>query len=388
MRDKIITQFIHNYALDPDFRIYAQSSGLVIENLPSIKHQIFHSFQRLLRDEITPEAAFQRTVEKHPELYDCEAVDNPKAFCDETHLAVKELRVLLLADHLQKKPDNAEEILTQYQNSARVIGSVKHITEILKEAKSEYVERKERGVEFVKIGEWPQLSAMIGGFGPSRVSMILAKTGFGKTNLGLTLAMGAARDHAALYLNMEMSLYDIAKRLTVQTLGVQYDDFKRGNLFADVENILEYRKLYISDGMDLSIGEVAAIAKYYSKKNQIRFLFVDYDQKLKLTTSRESPEWKQLQMAMVEMESIAKNLGLHVCVLAQANNDGEVSGSKRSTYPVSTVLKFDKDESGQAFIRAVKNRFGVHNACISVDYRPESSTVKEIGMYIPEVKKL
>jgi predicted ATP-dependent serine protease len=191
-----------------------------------------------------------------------------------------------------------------------------------------------------------------------------------------------------LYLNMEMSLYDVGKRVVVHTLQKPYDEFKTRNLFHDAEYILEQRKLYVSNGKDLSVSEIAALAKYYHTKQQIKFLIVDYDQKIKLHTSRDSPEWKQLQLAMIEMETIAKELQLHVMVLAQTNNEGEISGSRRSMFPASTVLKFSREDDDTVTIRAVKNRFGPHNACVQVDYDASMAMVREVGNYIPTARKL
>jgi predicted ATP-dependent serine protease len=181
---------------------------------------------------------------------------------------------------------------------------------------------------------------------------------------------------------MEMDFYDIAKRLAARVLEMPYDDFDKKNLFADAKWRFERKKLFISNGKDMSLEEICAVSRRYHKEHKIRFLFVDYDQKLVLKLAREEQEWRALQKAFVALESLAKELEIHVMVMAQVNREGLISGSQRAIFPASTVLSFHQDEGKPPLISTVKNRFGSNNTHLEVEYRKEMNVIREKQFYV------
>jgi hypothetical protein len=258
---------------------------------------------------------------------------------------------------------------------------------------SEYVEKTYlqerekiimRGEECIQIPFWGKLSNMIGGFNPSRLGVFIADTGFGKTNAALQLSLDASTQWPALYLNMEMSAYDITHRILTCVTGLEYkemytDKFNVGNTIRETKR----RSFHYTSGRDLTVGEVGMLARRYKRSHDIRILVVDYDQKLVLDGRDE--EWRELQRAAVWLESLAKELGIYVLLLAQSNHQGGISGSKRSMFPASTVMMFEEHAEFGPIIRTLKNRFGKRNAALKVDYFPAKCMLRETEgfTYVP-----
>lgn len=235
------------------------------------------------------------------------------------------------------------------------------------------------GSAIVTIPEWPKLSEMIGGFNPGRITLIIAETGFGKTNLSLALARSCAKFAPTLFVNMEMTEQDLAEKMLMGELSCSFTNFKQGRYdLPKIERLADdwaSRKLLYTDGRALSIEQIFAVARREAK-NGMRFMFVDYDQKIKLQTDRNTPEWKALQLVVEQLEELAKELNIWIGMLSQSNEDGDPSGSKRSKYPAATVLRFYKSD-GRVVVQAIKNRFGVHGAAISIDYDPSRAIATE-----------
>ena len=235
------------------------------------------------------------------------------------------------------------------------------------------------GTAIVELPDWPLLSNMIGGMNPGRVSLLVASTGFGKTNLALALARSAAKRAPTLFINMEMIAQDIGERILVGEARMPLNSLKTG--ISDASKVeaavlpFESRRLAYTGGRALSANQIFSLARVEKKKG-MQFLFIDYDQKIQLQTSRETPEWKALQLVVEQIESLAKELGIWICLLSQSDDNGDPSASKRSKYPASSVLRFYESD-GRPVIQAVKNRFGRHNAAVEIDYRPECAYAAE-----------
>ena len=70
----------------------------------------------------------------------------------------------------------------------------------------------------------------------------------------------------------------------------------------------------------------------------------------------------------------------HVIILFQADEDGYAKSSKRSIQPLSSFTHFTKNDSNEYVLKNIKNRFGVTGFEIEMDYRPETTSVKEIKL--------
>lgn len=301
--------------------------------------------------------------------------------------ALNEATSLELSRALMKHPDRGPELIQAFRFVSPKSDAIHYGVNI-----QSFVERMESdfqaGMSERELDEWPHLSSMIGGFNPGRVGLIVAKTGFGKTNLASSLALSASKTLSTVFVNMEMAEHDFAQRLMMASGNLSYRQIK-GDPTLIMEKILKIqeehiaRRLFFTKGTTLSMFDLESLARRFKANSGLDLLIIDYDQKIELKTSRETPEWKALQLAVEAVERLAKELSIYCLMLAQESGDGDgkMSGSKRSAFPASSVMHFFKDDAGKNIIKATKNRFGKTGAAVEVDYQPERSFVKEVGPY-------
>jgi len=231
-----------------------------------------------------------------------------------------------------------------------------------------------------EIKGFEKLSHMIGGFNKKRMAIIMAETGFGKTNLALNLALSAADTFSVGYVNMEMGFEDMLRRIVVIGTNTSYHDFHRGNydlsqVGSKVSELGE--KFTLTNGKSLSLNGICSWATLMKEKKKIEFLFIDYDQKFDFENQRDE-EWRLLQKALLTVEELAKELEIYVVVLAQMNRQNQISGSYRAQFGAHTVLQFSSDEEFGPVIRAVKNRHGKRNQVLRVEYDEHTSRIREM----------
>lgn len=274
-----------------------------------------------------------------------------------------------------------DEFLSQASSSVDVVTFEEALDEFVESNKA----KKAKNELEIMIPGWEMLSRSIGGWNPGRLGILIADTGFGKTNLGIQLSLCAAKNLPTLYYNMEMIGDDFTQRLISSMLSMKPRDFYGEWNTERARLHVKERKLFLTKGKTLSLNEIRSVARKYKKEQDIKFIIVDYDQKIALGASRDE-EWKLLQKAAEGLEELAKELQCYVLLLAQSNLDGGISGSKRSTFPATNVFMFEKVEE-DTIIRLTKNRFGKRNAAVKVDYEPETATVIEKDMYVWVEKK-
>ncbi len=287
-------------------------------------------------------------------------------------------RVENLASSITRDPENAQKYINKF-----IENRVDHAElNIFKNMVNDYLYARERKIASGKtkiiIEKFPLLSHGIGGFNPGRVGILLADTGFGKTNLGINLALSASENMGVVYINMEMISYDFTERAVVMLSESNYDHINKELNCSLIESRARNKNLFISDGKDLTLDEIKAHIRIQNAKTKIDFVVIDYDQKIILNLDHHMQEWKALQNAIISLEELAKELECFILVLAQTNEEGAISGSRRSTFSASTVMRFFHDDNGaQDVIQIVKNRFGERNYAISVEYDTKAASVIE-----------
>ncbi len=287
-----------------------------------------------------------------------------------------------LSVFIAQAPDRAMDLISNYLNYKSSSVNIVSFDEAILTMAEVHEKQKLEGKQLVVFPNWRMLSESIGGFNPGRMGVMVADTGFGKTNLGIQLAIDASTEIPTLYFNMEMIEADFTQRAVSSMESMKPKDFREAWNVDKAVLKAKTRKLFYSTGKDLSLMEMQAACRAYKIKHNIGFIVVDYDQKIQLQGRDE--EWRELQRASVLLESIAKELNCYVLLLAQSNHDGGISGSKRSMFPASQVLMFEKnkEDQSQVLIRASKNRFGIRNASVAVNYDPASATVRELEKFV------
>lgn len=298
-----------------------------------------------------------------------------------------ELRERLIVD-LARKENDAGDVVQKYLERKASGIAVAHIKDLAERWLTESTARSTAGEIATVLPGWEFVSTMIGGFNAGRLTQLLADTGFGKTNLGVHLAISAARKMHTIYVNMEMIPHDMTERIVVAKSGMSFSELNKASPVQrqaaayDLEDL----KLRITDGQELEATQIEGILRLEKSKHDLAFAVIDYDQKLILKTGRDVPEWQALQRAVVSLESLAKKLSIHIIILAQTNAEGAISGSRRSMFPASAVLRFYQDDEGRTLIEAVKNRFGKRSGAVEVQYDTSKAQIRELRIVEPTKK--
>lgn len=207
---------------------------------------------------------------------------------------------------------------------------------------------------------FPLLSSLIGGFNDARVTLFVAGSGVGKTTLMLNMVLSAIQKFPCLFVNMEMSIDDMLRRIACIIGGVPQhvmDNLSQrtAEAMSKASNFLyQNENLFMTDGNNLTLEQI--ISTGYKRASQgARFLIVDYDQKIK--TSGDDQEWKEILHAVEALEDLAKRTKMHVIILSQGDENNNPKASKRSVQPCSAVLAFYQD-GDKYYLESKKNRFG------------------------------
>lgn len=290
---------------------------------------------------------------------------------------VTNFRVNLLGKELSKSPENYQKIISDFYLRFNHVGSFDAFDGVQSFLPREKLD-SEVGRSIVKIPRFEKLSQVIGGFNPGRIGILLGATGLGKTNLMLNLGLAAAEKMGVCYVNMEMSPRDMVRRMAVIRSRIDYGEFFRGGYspgriidqFAPVKG-----NMAITDGRPLSVQQIKSWAK--SRKVKTSLLLIDYDLKVDLPYDRNTPEWKQIQQAIIDLETFAKDEDLYVLMASQINREEQIASSHRAIYSAHTVLKFLEDKEKGFLIVAEKNRHGKKRAAVVVNYSEENSSIDE-----------
>lgn len=290
-----------------------------------------------------------------------------------------------LVKQIENNPKNAKDLAEKFLDETNIKSEFIDICSAAKTTSERLVASNGALNQPTVITGFEFVSKMIGGFNPGRVSILLADTGFGKTNAGIQLAIKASQTMPTAYANMEMISDDFTMRIATAINEVPHFKITAEHL-AKIQEKIGVGRLFISDGKDLSVRTISSQIKQMKVKHGIKFVVIDYDQKLKLSYEKNQQEWQALQSALVALESISKSQGVHILVLAQTNDTGQISGSRRSMFPASTVLRFYIRDDNKTVIEAVKNRFGPRGRGVEMYYNPEVCLLKELCIVDP-IKK-
>lgn len=322
-------------------------------------------------------------LEKSYGLQEFDLPDDPDVFKVKFDRMILEARFRNLGSKLSKTPSNGFDLIAEFNqeraDSVRLINAYEFLGELV----SVNDKRAQDGTNLVTLVGWEKISQGIGGWGQQRVSILIAGTGVGKTTLAINLARAANKSGMeVLFINMEMSEHDLGARLVESETGMTHQRWISGAIdyvaMSEMSDEWGKRKPFLfTSGKALSLDEISATITATATKNEMRFIVVDYDQKI--ITQWKDEEWKVLHRAVEQLEQIAKHTHSHIMILAQGNDDGDPKASKRIKQVASTVLHFSRANHGSKFyfLRATKNRFGVQNFTVSVNYDPARARATE-----------
>lgn len=343
----------------------------------AIKAQAFNNFDMAkyeLRDELSVLIRFVKDLRQIPteDLLLKEKLD----------LLLGEDKIYNLCEKGINDPSLIIEDIKNLQDTLSEPIVIAEFGELLPSYLKVWKKRVEKNEQEVLIEGLEKLSEMIGGFNPGRLAILMGDTGFGKSNLGLTIALRARHAMPVVYFNMEMGFEDVSKRIAVLESKISHKEFYQRVKNDDwAKSFNDNGKgFYITEGKTLSPQQIKAAVRTIVKNKNIGLIVVDYDQCLELNVDRFTPEWKAIQNTLAEFDNFAKEINCFILVLAQLNRDGEISSSHRSLYKAHTVLHFKSDDRHGPIIQVKKNRHAKSNVALLVNYPPESSCITEVNI--------
>lgn len=255
------------------------------------------------------------------------------------------------------------------------------------------LEKIASGEAMVVIPGWEELSKYIGGFNPSCVTIITAPSGFGKTNLSVSLAQRASEIMPVLYYNMEMDYDNFAARFLHNGADISNEDWRTGAFIGNenstnrmlkfAEERMKKHEIAFTGGEALTPGDIKAGAFAMFDGTQKGLVIVDYDQKIIVDRSKD--EWKELLYAISDFEEVAKKTKTHWIVLCQGDDEGEIKASKRMRQVATNMLTFSKEKNGinsaldKYFIKGLKTRYS-GDKVVEVGVDLAKSKVYEVGL--------
>jgi hypothetical protein len=369
------------YITSEPFRKTFKATGFSIKDFPSDENTELISLFENQKDEETMKQIFSSLAN----LQSNEVLSEIPFDQNELNLLIRDMlfnyRARDLGMRMQENPSLLFQVYPQLVKLKQIEDDYFLLSSCIDSELELFSNEIKEGKTVLNLNGFPLLSQMIGGFNPARVTMLLAQTGFGKTNFCLNLAAAAIKQMPVLFVNMEMSKSDIVRRLIVSLTDTSWNEVRSGSL-PNVSTLTNYlcdtHDFYLTPGRDKSLDEIKNMARAISLKSKLGIIFVDYDQKLRLNPTRNSPEWLELQKAFIELEDLAKELECHVVIASQSGDeDGSVSGSKRSKYPCSNVLFFHEDKEIGPVIEPKKLRFGNYKKILTLNYEKEKSKITE-----------
>lgn len=182
------------------------------------------------------------------------------------------------------------------------------------------------------------LDDMLGGLVPSELIILGGATSMGKSALGLSIALSAARDQnvGVAFYTLEMSAKQFGGRILAIETGVSPSAIRRGAFTErDMTKMMgcwaQYRDkpLYINDSSGITISQLAADARRLRRVRPFGLLVVDYLQLLQGSTYRGVNRTNEIAEISQGLKSLAKELNVPVLALAQLSRKTEERESKR-----------------------------------------------------------
>lgn len=239
---------------------------------------------------------------------------------------------------------------------------------------------------------------LVGGFKPGAMYTIAARTGVGKTTLGINFAYQAAKSgHSAVFFTVEMEAREIAAKMLAMASGVRSDLIEVGAI-GGVGGVLEETKigfqkmpLFVDDSFCGAMEAVASTVRQMRRQGKIDVAYLDYLQLLSVGS-----KWKTEYERVTEVSTFIKRLALEchipIVCLAQLNraaaNDAEpdmhhLKGSGQIEQDSNAVLVVFR-ERDDVYLKITKNRGGRTSDRIPLSIDFQTSKVSDTSVMYPE----
>ncbi len=284
--------------------------------------------------------------------------------------------------------ESAERLILAISDSAVSGSGPRLISEFGAEAIHRIACRREQDFDLDGVATgFSDLDFTTGGLGKSKLIVLAARPGMGKSALGLQIAEKVvARGGKALFISLEMSGIDLAERALVSNSMVSGTTVRAGRLndreFSALVDSYEATaregRLWLDEDESLTLARIKAAARRHKIRHGLDLLVLDYLQLVNTNDDPKTRESRQEQVSAMSrgLHGLAKQLAIPVLCLAQLNRESEKRGDKRpqlSDLRESGAIEQDSDQvwllhrpeyynpedrPGEAQVIVAKNRNG------------------------------
>jgi len=205
-------------------------------------------------------------------------------------------------------------------------------------------EAVQRGTNMTGISTgWKYLDKYLGGWNKGNMVVIAGRPGSGKTAIALSLAIDSCRLAKVLFISLEMSKEELAKRYLSFIANVENYKIRSARLTeSDLKQITEQlygmnMDFFLDDGSNSDINDIVAKIKLHKAKHGLDIVFIDYMQLIK---SHQKVREQEIAHISRTLKLLAKELGITIIALAQLSRETEKRAEKK---PMLSDLR----ESGQ-----------------------------------------
>jgi replicative DNA helicase len=234
-----------------------------------------------------------------------------------------------LIDHAATKIDGLAEKIVKREPRLIAHGLAEHI---------DTVEKRSHGTERrIPTGYIDLDRRLNGGFRPGWVVILAGRPGMGKTALSLNVSHNVARDHAVLFLSMEMPESELQDRSLASLGHIPLSEVMTPPPEARRENEefwdritaatmkIKDLNLYIDDQGGLRLLDVRTKARAVKRKSGLDLIVLDY---LQLMEGDGENANVRIQTISRGLKALAKEMGVAILVLSQLNRKVEEGGAR------------------------------------------------------------
>ena len=251
-----------------------------------------------------------------------------------------------------------------------------------------------------------RLDMLTGGLKPSKLYIVGARPGVGKTALAVNIAWNVAsgkNSSASKFpvgiFSIEMTEKEIGERLLCAVSGVNFSAAKEGRILekdraslTDASSRIYEAPIFVNDNSSLSIMELKAAARRLKKENDIQLLVVDYLQLIRSGVQKDNRE-QEIAYISMNLKALAKDLKIPILVASQLSrpmkgtegkpptlSDLRESGSIEQDADVVIFIHRwkTKEEGTKHQLMLSKNRSGATDEEIPINFKDFAVTFSDI----------
>lgn len=251
-----------------------------------------------------------------------------------------------------------DELLVEYDIGIRnIYYDRKSDVKMLKELLPQEIDSMIITNDFIPT-QFSDLNFLIKGFRRGDYIICAARTGVGKTAIGLNFACYIAQVHPVLFFSLEMTMTKIRNRIISSLSGVRLNAIEHGGMLPSERErvnaaIDKAKQLQLQFSNKRYLHEIVSIIRRKNNEQQLGLVIIDYVQCIRLLDIKNMQRYQIIGEISSELQALAIEINAPVMVLAQLNrgaddkveptlSDLRESGNLEQDARVVMFLHYDK----------------------------------------------